>query len=325
MGGYLGLSGETVILVARCKHAEAIQRNGLTMKTAKGVLRPPLEAVSAPAGVKWQRDDVIFLTCKSQHTCDLLKQLSKASSETPIFCFQNGVRNEEWAAKIFKNVYGGLVQFSANFIEPGVVEHTRNDVLALGKYPRGLDEVTERIGAILERTGFNMTYYASVMPHKWGKLLVNLNNGLYALINTWLQRAYTEPDTREFLAETMREGADVLKAAGIEVEMGPGEPPAREFILRMAAGRYAYDNPQDLPPDRRTYPSTWQDVVLRRDTTEIEHLNGEIVELGKKVGISTPQNSVLLELTRELLRSGKMPGVFTLEDIKRKVKAQRAG
>lgn len=320
LGGYLAASGNEVILVARPVHAEAIQRNGLTMKTAKGVLRPALKAVGSPRDVKWQDVDVIFLTTKSQHTPQVLKQLVIAPSQTPIFCFQNGVRNEEWAAKIFRNVYAGLVQFSANFIEPGVVEHTRNDVLAIGRYPQGLDHATTRVGAVLEGAGFRMTYYESVMPHKWGKLLVNLNNAFYALVNTWLQLAYTAIETRQFLAETMREGMRVLTAAGIQVEMGPGEPTAEEFIQQMVAGRYAYENPEDLPPERRTYPSTWQDVVLRRETTEVEHFNGEIVELGRKFGIPTPQNSALLELMRELLRRRAMPGLFTLEDIQRRVR-----
>lgn len=323
MGGYLSGRGNDVILVARSFHAEAIQRNGLTMKTAKGVMRPPVSALSSARDVKWQKGDIIFITTKSQNTRPLLSELSVAPRDTPVFCFQNGVRNEEWAASIFRNVYGGLVQFSANFIEPGVVEHTRNDVLAIGKYPAGLDEVTTAVGAVLERAGFRVTYYESVMPHKWGKLLVNLNNALYALIDTWLQVAYSDVELRRFLAETMREGMQVLNAAGIRIEMGPGEPAAEEFIRQMDAGAYAYENPQNLPPDRRTYPSTWQDVMLRRETTEVEHFNGEIVELGKTFGVPTPQNSALLEMMRELLRRKAMPGLFTLEDVQRTVEANK--
>lgn len=319
MGGYLSEAGNPIVLITRPAHAAAIRERGLIVRTAKGTLQPSLTALTSVKDVHWQPDDVIFITCKSQNTRELLEELATAPKETPVFCFQNGVRNEEWAAETFSNVYAGLVQISANFVEPGVVEHTRNDVLAIGKYPSGLDSITTNVGQRLESAGFKLTYYDRAMPRKWGKLLVNLNNAIHALIDTWLQRSYTEFETRTFMADTMREGLRVINAAGIDIEMGPGDPTAAEFVDRMAVGAFAYANPMDLPPDRRTYPSTWQDVRLHRETTEVEHFNGEIVRLGLKLGIPTPFNTALQEMMRELLRSKAMPGFFTLEQVKTRV------
>jgi len=319
MGGYLSAAGHPVVLISRPSHASVINERGLTLRTARGILHPAVTAVTSLSDVKWQDDDVIFLTCKSQQSKELLAEMASAPKETPIFCFQNGVRNEEWAAESFRNVYAGLVQISATFSEPGVVEHTRNDVLAIGKYPSGLDETTTSVGNALERAGFKMTYYEAAMPRKWGKLLVNLNNSLYALIDTWLQLAYTDIELRTFLASTMREGLDVIHGAGVEIEMGPGEPSAEDFIRQMAAGAFAYANPLELPPERRTYPSTWQDVVLHRRSTEVEHFNGEIVRLGLKHGIPTPYNTALLEMMRELLRRNAMPGLYTLDQVQKRV------
>jgi 2-dehydropantoate 2-reductase len=320
MGGYLSLAGFPSILISRPSHATAIAQRGLTLNTAKGVLHPEVAPLTSVRDVEWTNDDVIFLTCKSQHTRDLLHDLTSAPKTLPVFCFQNGVRNEEWAAETFTQVYAGLVQISATFSAPGVVEHTRNDVLAIGKYPEGLDGVTTAVGAALEKAGFRMTYYEKAMPRKWGKLLVNLNNGLYALIDTWLQLAYTDESLRTFLAATMQEGLDAIRANGIEIEMGPGEPVAEEFVRQMAAGGFGYPDPMSLPPERRTYPSTWQDVRMRRETTEVEHFNGEIIRLGQKVGMPTPYNTALLEMMRELLRKNAMPGLFTLDDVLQRVR-----
>jgi 2-dehydropantoate 2-reductase len=320
MGGYLAESGYPAVLISRPSHSETIREHGLILRTAKGVFRPQVTALSSAGDIKWHSGDVIFLTCKSQHTRSLLDQLRSAPAETPVFCFQNGVRNEEWSAAIFGSVYAGLVQISATFSEPGVVEHTRNDVLAIGKYPSGLDPITTRVGAALERAGFRVTYYENAMPRKWGKLLINLNNALYALIDTWLQLAYTDVELRTFLAATMNEGLRVIRAAGIDIEMGPGEPPAEDFIRQMAAGAFAYSNPMDLPPERRTYPSTWQDVVMHRRSTEVEHFNGEIVQLGEQYSVPTPYNTALLEMMRDLLRRNALPGIFTLAEVQQRVK-----
>jgi 2-dehydropantoate 2-reductase len=319
MGGYLSQAGFPVVLIARPAHVSAIRERGLTLRTANGVIHPDIVALQSPQDVRWTDDDIIFLTCKSQDTQSLLGELRNARAATPVFCFQNGVRNEEWAARTFRNVYAGLVQISATFSDPGVVEHTRNDVLAIGKYPSGLDETTTRVGAALERAGFRMSYYEEAMPRKWGKLLVNLNNALYALIDTWLQLAYTDLELRTFLAATMKEGLDVIQAAGVEIQMGPGEPVAEEFIRRMGEGAFAYPNPLDLPPERRTYPSTWQDVVMHRKTTEVEHFNGEIVRLAQQNGVPAPYNAALLEMMRELLARNAMPGLFTLADVQARV------
>jgi 2-dehydropantoate 2-reductase len=320
MGGYLAKAGFPVVLIARPAHVSAIRDRGLTLRTAKGIFQPDIAALESLQDVKWTDDDIIFLTCKSQDTQGLLATMNNGSPATPVFCFQNGVRNEEWAATMFRNVYAGLVQISATFSQPGVVEHTRNDVLAIGKFPSGLDETTTRVGAALERAGFRVSYYEKAMPRKWGKLLVNLNNALYALIDTWLQLAYTDVELRAVLAATMKEGLDVIHAAGVEIEMGPGEPAAEEFIRQMADGAFAYPNPSDLPPERRTYPSTWQDVVMHRKTTEVEHFNGEIVRLAQQCGIPAPYNTAVLQMMRELLARNAMPGLFTLSDVQARVR-----
>ncbi len=325
MGGYLAIGGSPVVLIARRAHAEAIGRNGLIIKTARGDRRADLDAVTEPSDVAWQPEDIIFVTTKSQDTVDLLDHLDKAPRETPVFCFQNGVRNEEWAAERFENAYGGLVVFSVNFVEPGVIEHTRNDVVAIGRYPSGLDEAVRRVGDALTEAGFRVTLDEDVMPPKWGKLLLNLNNAVYALVDTWLQLAYTDPDYRYFMGQTMREGLRVAAALDIAVRMGPGEPSVDEFIDQLEGGGFAYENPEDLPPDRRTYPSTWQDVVVGRASTEVDHFNGEIVRLGLEAGVPTPYNTTLLQMMKQLSAEGAKPGRFSLGDITLRVQEKTDG
>ena len=150
-------------------------------------------------------------------------------------------------------------------------------------------------------------------------MLLNLNNALYALIDTWLQLAYTDEALRHFLANTMREGLAVLEKLDIRSRMGPGEPGVAEFIETLDCGGYAYPEAQGMPPARRTYPSTWQDVVLGRPSTEVDHFNGEVVRLGVRAELHTPYNSVLLEMMNELTAQKAMPGMFNLQQIQKRV------
>jgi len=71
-------------------------------------------------------------------------------------------------------------------------------------------------------------------------------------------------------------------------------------------------------PDRegiRTYSSMWQDLTLGRRSGEAEYLNGEIVALGKKLGITTPYNTTLLETVNRMFNEGQRPGIHTPSEL----------
>lgn len=75
----------------------------------------------------------------------------------------------------------------------------------------------------------------------------------------------------------------------------------------------------------RTYSSMWQDLALGRRSGEAEYLNGEIVALGRKLGIHTPYNSALLESVNRMFEEGQKPGIHSpsrLHDIIRRRSAQ---
>ena len=167
LGGYLAIAGYPVVLITSKRHAHAVRKNGLILKNSSGELHPSLQATHDVSQLKWSDGDVLVMTSKSQHTKALLLQLKDAPSSTPVLCLQNGVRNEELCAHNFKNVYAGLVVISVTYVAPGVVEHTRNDVLAIGKFPSGLDAITATISEALIKAGFRVTLDEDVMPSKW--------------------------------------------------------------------------------------------------------------------------------------------------------------
>jgi 2-dehydropantoate 2-reductase len=54
--------------------------------------------------------------------------------------------------------------------------------------------------------------------------------------------------------------------------------------------------------------STWQSLRRGTGAVEAEFLNGEIVELGRKHGVPTPVNSLLLETMVAMAAGGEEPG-----------------
>jgi len=209
----------------------------------------------------------------------------------------------------FQSVYGGLVEFCGNYLEPGTVEQTRNNLLGVGKFPNGFDKVADSVARDLEKAGFQVQRDERVMELKWWKLVVNTNNGLLALLGSWLQKGFSDPEIYPLMADVMQESFQVLQKAGIRARPPQEFPPLELAIQKLRTGERACT--EDLPVDQRTYPSTWQDLHLKRGSTEVEFLNGEIERLGRRLGIPTPRNSLILRLVNEMASKQEPPGKYS--------------
>lgn len=321
-GGLLRHAGRNVVLTARPAHAAAIRANGLRVTSPGETMTVAVPVVETVAEIAPRPGDVILLAVKSPETEASVARLAEVfPPETPIVCLQNGVRNEEIAARRFANVYGALVLFNAVMPAPGVVARTLTDVIVIGRFPNGVDDVTARFVADAQAATFPAQENPNVMSVKWGKLIGNLNNAALAVMDCYWQKAFATPAVLDFMKEIMAEGVQTLAAAGISHADVTGR-----FDIRAQVAAYAARGPetfQELPPAERAYPSMWQDLNLRRQTTEADQLNGEIVALGERYGVPTPINETLLAAVRNSVESQSGPGRFALAQLREMIAARR--
>lgn len=314
LGAGLRRSGQEVVLVARPAHVQAILRNGLHVKFLEGDCRIEIEAVSDPADIRPNGNDRLLLSVKTQHTETAAGRLAAVfPRSTPVISLQNAVRNEEILARHFQEVYGGLVDFSGTFIQPGRVVHTRNNLVAIGKFPKGLDPLAQSVAADLEQAGFQVERSKDVMAIKWWKLILNTANALLAILDCWLQKAVSDSEIYPLMTAVFEESLSVVRKAGIQLEAPLGTPPIEATIQKMKSGGMACAFA--LPDDQRTYPSTWQDLQLQRGETEVYYLNGEIERLGSQLGLLTPLNSFLLRTVTEMSHLKEPPGKYSTKQI----------
>jgi 2-dehydropantoate 2-reductase len=320
IGGRLAESGAEVILITRHTHAAAINRCGLLIQSRDGdrVVKS-LSAVTHPRDIAPKDGDVIVLTVKSSQTAASVQSLRETFSEqTPVVCMQNGVRNEGIAAGRFLRVYGGMLGISATFLEPGKVAHTRGETLSVSNYPLGCDDTGFQIAAWLEKSGFGVTTHESIMAVKWSKLILNLNNATYAIIDKHLQLGMVTPVISNFMADVQEEGLRILDVAGISLE-DPNNP--INLKRHLAELRSVVEDPERIcaeansPVEFRTYPSTWMDLKLKRGETETGYFNGEIMLLGMKYNIPTPFNSTLFNIVETMAAKGAQPGLCGIEEL----------
>ncbi|MGH9755035.1 MAG: ketopantoate reductase family protein [Blastocatellia bacterium] len=328
IGGRLAESGAEVVLVARSAHAVAINRSGLLIKTRAGDrMIKGLRAVTHPRDITPSAGDVVILTVKSSQTAASIQSLRETfPEETPVVCMQNGVRNEETAAGRFLRVYGGMLGISATFLEPGMIAHTRGELLSIGNYPLGCDNTAAQIAARLEEAGFRTTTHESIMAVKWSKLIMNLNNATSAIIDKHLQLSLVTPAISNFMADVQEEGLRALDVAGISLE-DSNNP--YDLKRQLAELRSVVEDPEKIgaeansPVELRTYPSTWMDLKLKRGETEAGYFNGEIILLGEKHGIPTPYNSTLFIIVETMAAKGAPPGLYTIEELANLVEQRR--
>jgi len=297
MGGHLARTGHDVILIGRPGHASIINNNGLRLITPTGthILRIP--AVTNPSQIDFSTGDMLFLCMKGQDTELALKDLIKVTKDIPIFCFQNGVRNEEIVIRYFPSVYGVMVRVGAVYLADGEVIARRDPPgwYIIGQYPDGTDELTEDVAEALRIAGYLIRTTADIMPYKWGKLMGNLSNAVGAITNG------DRESTRFINSAVFQEAQAIVQKAGIK--WISQEQVARDWLETTAPLHGQFNT--------EAQSSTWQSLARYQGSVETPFLNGEIVRVAKKLGLKAPINEKLVKISQEMAANHEPPGKYT--------------
>jgi 2-dehydropantoate 2-reductase len=303
VGGHLARTGNEVLLIGRSGHVNAINEHGLKLITPVGthILRVP--AVTSPEQITFKPGDVVFLTMKSQDTEDALKTLKKCVNQIPIFCLQNGVRNEETASELFEDVYGATVRIGAVYMNNGEVI-ARNDPagwLIMGRYPKGTDTLVETIAKQLRAANLFVMVTPYVMRYKWGKLMRNIRSAVGAITDA------SHADCKEINELVRKEAHDLLVEAGITYVMDAQiaeEWP--EFTIK----------PPKFTGGGEPQNSTWQSLARKQGSVENEFFNGEIARLAKKQAKKAPINEGINRIIQDMAAKRETPGRYTIAELK---------
>lgn len=295
VGGRLFEHGHDVTLIARGEHLRVIQSVGLRIDSPGGSVTVEVPAAAGPADLAWRGDELVLLAVKGQDTVDALEALRAAAPPSVrVVCLQNGVANEREALRRFEHVYAVPVMSPTGHLEPGVVQawsHPVAGIYDVGRYPDGVDDVTEGFAAALSESGFVSVPRPDVMRWKHRKLIMNLGNAVQAL--------FEDADgTADLSRAVRREGEAALAAAGIDVASAEEDRERRGSILQIG----------EIEGATRGGGSTWQSLARGQGTVETDLLNGEIALLGRLHGVPTPLNARLQRWMAAANLAGAAPG-----------------
>ena len=197
VGGQLAKAGFDVVFVDTPRRARGGDQSGRPPPRGvhgHHVLRvPAVSDVGALCPPRGRGRGPRRLLVKSYHTDAAMAALRRATPlELPVFCAQNGVRNEEVAPRHVRAVHGVMVMIGAKRLVAGEVVHTSKGPLGVGTWPSGLSDA--RGGRPRRRQDRSALYTTGeITVHKWNKLVVNLNNATIGLIGLSGDEAQRRP------------------------------------------------------------------------------------------------------------------------------------
>jgi 2-dehydropantoate 2-reductase len=300
IGGRLFEADHEVVLIARGEHHAAIRRDGLRLESPVGTSTLPIDAVDHPSQMDWRDDDVVLLTVKSQDTGDALDALAAYSpASTTVACAQNGVENERRALRKFERAYAICVMCPTGHLRPGVVQaHSTpiTGILDVGRYPSGVDEGTRSIATALASATFLSEPRDDIMRWKYRKLVTNLGNAVQALCVRSRPGGPRQGGTLARLVQ--EEAAECLSKAGIDAVSEEADNARRADHLQIGT----------IGGQARPGGSSWQSLERATGTIEADYLNGEIVLLGRSLGVPVPANTLVQRRANEMAWTRQPPG-----------------
>jgi len=202
-----------------------------------------------------------------------------------VVTFQNGVASER-AASRHCPVIGAVWRMTCTLVDPGHALFTRRGRVILGRWPAGVDEEVERLGAALRAARLEVGLSRDIQADKWLKLFINLTSGPNAVIR---KAHHATPAFANVKRVLLEEALDVFAWAGIVARSCDGRDPEPEAELERqvrASGR-----------TRPVYNATWRQLARGRRPSERYHET--IVELGRRHGRPAPRNAAMQRLVDE--------------------------
>lgn len=317
VGGAIGTTliraGCSVMLVARGRHLEVLRSDGLTVATPSGTIHYEVDAAETPDEVRLGPRDVLILAVKSQDTAAAIASWSQAevagcdgavgtaAGLLPLVCLQNGVENERVAQRLFDRVLAACVWIPGQLVEPGVLVLPGSACIGavdVGRFPSGVDDVSERLASDLSGGGIVARATADTMRLKHFKLLANIGNVVTALF------APSEQMTVVALT-ALQEARAAVTAAGVDLRDLESEADRVAPLTRLGTVEgFGYAG-----------NSTVQSLASGAGSVETDYLNGEVVLLGHLHGVPTPVNRALQRLATRAATERAAPRSFAPRDL----------
>ncbi len=297
--------------------AEKISIEGIDVSGYGGNFKVQVPAV-AKATELTGRFDYAFMATKADALLNAVREiLPFLHEQSRVVSMQNGICEEALASIVGSiRTIGCVVGWGATMIAPGKVEMTSGGEFVIGNWDRDKDEKLEEVAGILRHI-LPVETSREIKSHLYSKLIINAGaSTLGAISGLYLGEMVAKRKTREIFIKIIREAMAIADAMGLRVKPYAGKLDYYKFLkpgplasfrrhITICVIGFKY---------RKLKSSSLQSLERGRKT-EIDYFNGYISAKGKEFGVSTPVNSKLTRMVREIENGLRSISVNSLEEI----------
>jgi len=287
LAAHLAQAGHNVVLIDIFKsHMDEIKKNGLKITNLKEFI-----AQFAKKNICYSIDelqnkqvDTLFIAVKASHLEDILPQIKNViKSNTTLISLQNGFDTEDLIAEYVgkENSMRIVVNYAGNLIDNGIIRMSFfNPPNYLGVLTANAEEKAKKLVEIITTSGLETVFTPDIKKFEWIKCILNAISPVCVTTGMTMKQAMEFQDTRNLCREILREGIEVARARGINFEP--------DFL----------DSCMNYLDNAGHHRVSMQADIEAGNPSEIEFLNGKIVEYGKIEGIPTLYNKIFVSLIR---------------------------
>ncbi|NHJ85286.1 MAG: ketopantoate reductase family protein [Asgard group archaeon] len=292
-GGLIATKHHEVHFIGRKDHIEEINKKGLQIIGLKNKCVKIIGYTSVKAfqqANNEQEIEYVLLTTKAHQTLEAATQLKPIlSDKATIIAIQNGIGTEDIIKQIFpKNtVLRGTTSIGVCRPKPGVIEFTGDGITLIGFRTEKEKTKAKIFVDMMKIAGINANIEPNILGAVFSKTIVNCAlNPLTAIYQVKNIEVYNNPELRKLATKLATEAWNVAIKSGINLSIR--DPIEYTFEIIKKTG----ENTNSMLND-----------ILNKRKTEIDFLNGKIIELGEEVGVDVSTNLEIYNKIKSLEKS----------------------
>jgi 2-dehydropantoate 2-reductase len=302
IGAYLARAGEPVRLVDRdAAHVAAMRERGLTIRGFAESFTVPVDAVTTDA-LRGPLHTVL-LAVKAQHTREALAQIAPLlGQDAAVVSLQNGLCERIMAEMVGpERTVGSFVNFSADYLEPGLITYAGAGSLYLGEIDGRQSARVRALQRLLSCWGA-VSVTENIWGFLWGKM--GYGNMLFATALADETMADVIDRYRALMVELACEVYEVAAREGVAVEPFDNVEPSLFYPRERRRGEAIARSFDELVTRRRrdlkSKSGIWRDLAVRHRPTEVDAQIGLAARIGAEHGLAMPLTRRVVEMIHDL-------------------------
>lgn len=282
-GSYLNDLHDVYFIDAYAPQIKSLKNHGLKIIESTSTMLAQEKHIivkAYPSGSFHEPMDLIIVFVKANHTLQAIEENQGLfDHKTIVVTLQNGAGNDRDLGQFIQpeNIVVGTSKHNSVTIAPGVIKHTATGITSIGG---ASSSSVEQVRTILGGSGIETEISHDIQRIIWSKLFVNISiNTLTALLQTPIGYTTSNDYAWDFAKKIIYEAINVAEEDGTYFDRREVLSMVRSVCEKAGNG----------------YASMYQDRQ-KGLLTEIDKLNGAIVEQAKLYGIATPYNSLVVDL-----------------------------